>query len=324
MAESILNQMQDYYGSYSTDEWIRTFPISLRPAMKEMIMGMDLHVAFLAEPGALVHPTKLLGRYLVTLELMKSKDKTQKNKGIRLAEEVTVRLKPAVTAPTAPEEPRDEQSNPGSAQNMEMGASKSASALGARHPVSTICRLLPQVADKEEMSSLAWRMFFELMDENIGDTSEESLRSKLALAGDLVDQTRYAEAEALLKEILAVKDLAPTHYYVRSARFRLGRVYRLQGRYREAEDMFYEVMSLSQQLAPRGALPTDGLYIGAQLNLGKSLSGRREYRSSRHWLEAALERCDTVYGADHRYTASVQGELEGLMRRLSVQEGGEM
>jgi hypothetical protein len=72
--------------------------------------------------------------------------------------------------------------------------------------------MLSKVEDKHEICVLAWRKSLELLGANIGEEADDTLRSKLALAGDLVELSIFQEAESLLPRMLKTPGRGATDY----------------------------------------------------------------------------------------------------------------
>jgi len=325
--ESVLDLIHQYYGSFTEAKWTRTFPSSPRTVMKEMTMCIDLNSAFPRGEEAPVHPTQIFGRYMVAVELLKSPKQSDKKEGWRLVSEAFDLFADVLAQQHTQllryffQQVYDYRLNDHPQirkQIFEMAAGISAATLGDQHPITLICRLLPLVEDKDEICVLAWKKSLELLDSNLGEFSDDSLRSKLSLSGDLIEQSKFQEAEDLLQQMLKAPGRPPTDYYMRSTKIRLAWLYRTQKRHKEAEDLLHEVMKLSRQCNPPGATTSfDAIYIAAETNLAQSMCDRNEFRTGEYILEAALERCTTAFGADHGYTTSVTQELENIRQSMA-------
>lgn len=277
---------------------------------------------------ATVHPTQIFGRYMVAFELLKSPKARDISEGWRLVHEAFELFEKVLEQQHTQllryffQQIYDYRLNDHPKirlQIFDLAAGISAATLGEQHPITLICRLLPKVEDKDEICVLAWKKSLELLDEHLGEFSDDSLRSKLSLSGDLIEQSKFQEAEDLLKGMLRAPERPPTDYYMRSTKIRLAWLYRIQKRHEEAEELLHEVMKLSKQQTPRvpGAMPSDAIYIAAETNLAQSICERGEMRTGEFILEAALERCSATFGEDHGYTKSVAQELEAVRNSMA-------
>ncbi|RFU26915.1 hypothetical protein B7463_g9422, partial [Scytalidium lignicola] len=327
VVEAILDQVHQYYDSFTDVQWIRKFPSSPRTVMKEMTLCIDLGQAFPQGKEAPIHPTQIFGRYMVAVELLKSRRLKDQQEGWRLIHEAFDLFKPVLAQQHTQllryffQQIYDYRLNdhPDIRKRIfELATAMASVTLGEQHPITRICHLLPQVEEKDEICVLAWRKSLELIDANLGEASDDSLRSKLALSGDLIDQSKFQEAENLLLRMLRTPGRVPTDYYMRSTLLRLAWLYRLQNKYTEAEDSLYEVMRRCRQCNLGGIEPADAIYIAAQTNLAQSLCSRKEFHPGEVVLQAALDSCTRTYGPEHGYTTSVADELEKIspyMRR---------
>ncbi|PVH86314.1 hypothetical protein DL98DRAFT_650340 [Cadophora sp. DSE1049] len=200
---------------------------------------------------------------------------------------------------------------------FELAAEMSSVTLGPQHPITLICRLLPQVEDKDEICVLACRKSLQLIDENLGMASDDSLRSKLALSGDLIEQSKFREAESLVQRMLSTPGRLPTDYYMRSTLLRLAWLYRLQSRHAEAESSLYEVLKRCRECGQGEGQTPDSIYIAAQTNLAQSLCSRKEFPEGEVVLRDSLDSCTRTYGSDHGYTVSVAEELDRIRGTFS-------
>ena len=326
VVETILDQIHRYYDSFAGPQWTRKFPSSPRTTMKEMILCVDLGEAFPRGEETPIHPTQLFSRYVVAVELLKSNSPAEQSEGWRLIFEAFALFKPILEQQHTQllryffQQVWDYRldDHPEIRERIfDIAYKMSYTTLGKQHPITMICYLLPKVEDKREVCVLAWQKSLELIDVNLGVASDDSLRSKLAFAGDLIEQSKFLEAENLLKKMLRVEERQPTDYYMRSALLRLAWLYRAQNRHAEAENALYEVLRRCRENDRYGQADRDAIYIAAQTNLAQSLSSRQDFQESAKVLEATWRDCAQTYGLEHRYTTSVADELDKIQRTMA-------
>lgn len=332
VVESILQHVHQYYDSFDVDKWKRIFPSSPRTVMKEMPLCIELGQSFPVGEAVPLHPTYLFSRYTVAMELLKSTKPEDVNTGWRLVHEAFDLFKSVVAQEHTQllryffQQASDYRFNdhPEIRKRIfEIATEMARVKLGPTHPITRLCYLLPRVAHREEISILAWRKSLEMIDAHLGPSSDESLRSKLAMTGDLIEQSRFDEAESALIRMLHVSDRAPSDYYVRSALIRLAWLYRCQDRHQEAEEVLNKVIERCDEGQAIEGGPPDAIHIAAQTNLAQSLVARGRYREGSNAMADAWQSCSQRYGPGHSYSTAVGNELEKIeatVKSLSLNE----
>lgn len=326
IVEAILDLTHQYYDSFTDVQWARKFPSSPRTVMKEMPLCIDLGTAFPRGQETPIHPTQIFGRYMVAFELLKSRKQSDIDEGWRLIHEAFDLFKPILAQQHTQllryffQQIYDYRLNdhPEIRKRIfELAEGMAVQELGPKHPITQICRLLPQVEDKDTICVLGWRKSLELIDRNLGEGSDDSLRSKLSLTGDLIEQSKFAEAENLLKQMLRAPGRQPTDYYMRSTLLRLAWLYRLRGRHFDAENSLYELLRRCNECSSNGGEVPDAIAIAAQTNLAQSLCSRGELEDGCIVLQGALNSCIRTFGPQHGYTTSVADELEKITNSMA-------
>lgn len=137
--------------------------------------------------------------------------------------------------------------------------------------------------------------------------------TQLHFAYVLRAQARYAEAETLVREALALRQekLAPDDPWIADALFNLGAVLRYQRRYREAEPLFRR--SLAIRLAAYGI---DHPLVLADLNsLALTLDGMGRAAEAEPMLVQVVAGRQKVLGPNHPDLADTLTSLIWLLRR---------
>lgn len=148
-------------------------------------------------------------------------------------------------------------------------------------------------------------------DANANATQADQLaHSLIGLAELYVEQSRYTQAEPLLRRALAVweQHLGPQHPHTAFALHDLARVYSAQGRYTEAELLFRRAVEIrEQQLGPEHPKTAQSLN-----NLGKLYTDAGRYTEAEPLLRRALTIREQRLGPEHPYTAFSLNNLAKL------------
>ncbi len=140
--------------------------------------------------------------------------------------------------------------------------------------------------------------------------ADQFAHSLLGLAELYVEQSRYTQAEPLLRRALAVweQHLGPQHPHTAFALHDLARVYSAQGRCTEAELLFRRALEIrEQQLGPEHPKTAESLN-----NLGKLYADAGRSTEAEPLLRRALTIREQRLGPDHPYTAFSLNNLAKL------------
>jgi tetratricopeptide (TPR) repeat protein len=181
-----------------------------------------------------------------------------------------------------------------------------------------------------------------------GSTPSEWGMNRQLLASIYVDQRRFAEAEAILRQLLpgadedaavaaynaltaallaqgrvadaespaieavehARKSLSPAHPALAAALNNLAQVYRFQKRYPDAERLYREAADISAET--RGKQHPD--YARVLMNLAAMLRERERYSGAEQYYRRAADILDRAIGPAHPLTLQARTELADVLR----------
>jgi CHAT domain-containing protein/Tfp pilus assembly protein PilF len=118
---------------------------------------------------------------------------------------------------------------------------------------------------------------------------------------------KYAEAETLLREALAVNEkvLGPGHPYTANAHSYLASILNARGRYAEAEPLYRKALAVNEKALGPGHPGT----ARCCNNLALSLRARGRYTEAEPLLRRALATLEAVQGPEHPATATACNNL---------------
>jgi hypothetical protein len=317
--EIILTQIDNYYNSYSSSDWARTFPKTARASIKEIPLCFDMQVVTKTAQTAMVrHPGEVFNRIHMAAELLRINTPETLQLAWRMIEDAFDMVK-AVLVQQHPQLLRylfmqfwDQtfDAHPDIRRQLFVITSEMANFnLGPRHPITVIARLLPKIKDGGQICELAWKRNLDTFDALLGPNHDESLRSKMALTGNLIDAYRYDDAERVLRGIVSLFEPDSTAYYNRAALCRIAWLYKLQGKFSEAETRFVDVLQRCRAYMDSNSGTTlDEVYLAATTHLAQ-IQARRDYHQGLRLLREALELCVCTMGPDHAYTYTIITEL---------------
>jgi tetratricopeptide (TPR) repeat protein len=322
--EIILTQIDNYYNSYSPSDWARTFPKTARASIKEIPLCFDMQMVTQTAATALVrHPGEVFNRIHMAAELLRINTPETCQLAWRMIEDAFDMVK-SVLVQQHPQLLRylfmqfwDQtfDAHPDIRRQLFVITSEMADfCLGPRHPITVIARLLPTIKDGSQICELAWKRNLDTFDALLGPNHDESLRSKMALTGNLIDAYRYDDAERVLRQIVNLFEPESTAYYNRAALCRIAWLYKLQSNFSEAETLFIDVLERCRTYIDSNPGTTlDEVYLAATTHLAQ-IQARKDYQQGERLLREALELCIGTMGPSHAYTYTIKSELADWKR----------
>ncbi|MCJ1401220.1 hypothetical protein MMC11_004432 [Xylographa trunciseda] len=317
--EIILTQIDSYYNSYQPSDWRRTFPKTARASIKEIPLCFDMQVVTQTAATAMVrHPGEVFNRIHMAAELLRiNTPETCKlawkiiNDAFEMVKSVLVQQHPQLLRYLFMQFwDHTFDAHPDIRRHLFAITSEMAEVcLGPRHPITLIARLLPKIKDGSLICELAWKRNLDTFDALLGPDHDESLRSKMALTGNLIDADRYDDAERVLGQIVGLFEPDSTAYYYRAALCRIAWLHKLRFKFQEAETCFISLLEKCRTYNnnhPESTL--DEVYIAATIHLAQIRAGR-DYQQGKRLLQEAMELCIRTMGPDHAYTYTIRSEL---------------
>lgn len=320
--ETLLGLVDNYYEVYFDTAWKREYPNPPRFVMREMPVCVDVKRLLNSdEIPNVIHPTSLFCRFQLAVAMFDKNTVEANRVGVRFLTEAYNILKDTLvqghpqllrcfleqfyctlydTHPTL------------IPQLLQMSAEYAKMVYGERHPITKFCLLLPKLPNRLDVILVLWRRLHDTFAEKLGVSHEENIRSKMALCGVLIERGKYLEAEEILEFISANSDRAPTDYWTRAVRCRLGWLYVAQQRFTQAEEVLKDLLQRYKGYAGVEVVPIDAIYIASLSLLARSHSGRKEYDLAKGMLDDALDICLRIFGKEHGYSMSVRFEMDEL------------